>query len=144
MEIRKYIPVFRRVTFVLIAFLFSACGPTPDKKVEKYETEEQRQEIEKQQQEKYTTFNHQSDSIIAVNEKTIASLQSTADKKNQKDKEESIKWLRVLGQRNQMLKKRLHDYKIHNDELWEGFKDEFNHDMKKLNTALERLSKNEE
>jgi hypothetical protein len=92
--------------------------------------------------EEYAKFKLESDQKITANEKRIAELKADTKKVKKETKEQYEKTIAALEEKNNLMKKKISEYKEEGDEKWQSFKREFNHDMDELCQALTDLTKN--
>jgi hypothetical protein len=84
-------------------------------------------------------FRKETNSKIEANETTIEVLKSNLDSKSAATK--SAYWNRIseLENKNTQLKVRMRDYKADTKENWDKFKNEFNHDLNGILSALKDI-----
>ena len=150
-KIGNSIRAFGLASFMVALVLIGACTSPPemnesseiDAGKDLIDTKKDLDEARKDYLEKYETFRMESNDKIAENEKAIAILKSSKSK-NKAAKADLNEWLEVLEGKNESLKAEMNSYQYKEDgnEKWESFKQEFNHDMETLGSALRDLTQN--
>jgi hypothetical protein len=127
---------------ILIASIFVACS-SPSQKVEtaKADLKDARQEQQDSVTD-YKLFKQQSEERIANNEKTIAAFKASRVAGKKQITESEQKMIDDLEQRNIDMRKKITEYKENGKDNWAAFREEFNHDMDELGTALTGLTVN--
>jgi hypothetical protein len=127
---------------ILIASIFVACS-SPSQKVEtaKADLKDARQE-QKDSVADYKLFKQQSEERIANNEKTIAAFKASRAAGKKQITESEQKMIDDIEQRNIDMRKKIAKYKENGKDNWAAFREEFNHDMDELGTALTGLTVN--
>ncbi len=148
-KVKKTMFLFGLINFTIIALLVSSCTSSSDKeentKVTTENVEYEQKALSPEQisyNNEYETFKRKADSIIAKNEKTIAKLKAGVNDKEKEDRERANHWLRVLEQKNKVIKKQISNYVANDYANWELYKAKYSKDVENIQKALERLTKN--
>lgn len=81
-------------------------------------------------------FKNETVGKISSNEKIIDDIKKSMANDKKEAKEEYIKQIAALEQKNADLKYRIDEYKEDGNEKWQSFKREFNHDLDELGKSL--------
>jgi hypothetical protein len=76
------------------------------------------------------------------NEKRIEKQKSILNNSKEAQKEENLKQLRILEEKNKSLKSRLRNFELGTAEKWELFKMELNDEMDKLGKSISAMAEN--
>ena len=87
----------------------------------------------------YQKFVKDAQKDIYDNKGEIAKLKAKQAKDNKNDQEEYSKKVLALERDNDMLEKRINGSEHTKTNMWEKFKKDFNHDMKKLGEDIKRI-----
>lgn len=146
---KKIMSLLGLINFTIFALLVSGCTSSSDRKENTKVTSENVAYDKKalsagqiSYNNEYGTFKRQVDSIIVENEKTIAKLKAGVNGKEKEDRERANHWLRVLEQRNQVIKRQISNYVANDYVNWELYKAKYSKDVENIRKALERLTKN--
>ncbi|MDA3952955.1 MAG: hypothetical protein PF485_04870 [Bacteroidales bacterium] len=88
----------------------------------------------------YVQFKIEAEKLIIVQEKNIADFKASLKSEKKEMNADYDKKLLALENKNNELKKKLADYKDEGQDKWNGFKNEFNHDMNELGKAFKDLT----
>lgn len=125
---------------LFVSLSFSACfSPSEevqnaDRKVN--EAQAELQAAEQDYAEEVAQYKKSTRARMAVNEEMIADLKAQIDEQKDESKNKYQELVSELEERNNKLQNRLKNYKAISKDNWQSFKDEFNHDMEDLGTAL--------
>ncbi len=132
----------------LAGFMITGCQQS-DSKVEKarkklQDAEEQvvvaNQELNQTLNDSIQLFKMESGELIISYEKSIAELKLKLENEKEENKIIMEKKLALLEQKSEDLKIKLQEYEEEGTDKWTSFKNEFNHDLEQLGTALKDLT----
>jgi uncharacterized protein YccT (UPF0319 family) len=132
----------------LAGFMITGCQQS-DSKVEKardklQDAEEQvvvaNQELNQTLNDSIQLFKKESGELIISYEKSIAELKTKLENEKEENKIIMEKKLALLEQKSEDLKIKLQEYEEEGTDKWTAFKNEFNHDLEQLGTALKDLT----
>lgn len=91
----------------------------------------------------YDSFKNASEARIDENERKIDELDAKMDKEKKEVKEEYKQKIQALKERNKELRRKMRDYKNddNDNEKWESFKREFNHDADEVGNTVNDLER---
>jgi len=88
----------------------------------------------------YEQFKIEAEKIIIAQEKNITEFKARLASENKEINADYDKKLVELENKNNELKRKLADYKDNGQDKWNGFKNEFNHDINELGKAFKDLT----
>jgi len=144
---KKIMTIRNIVTSIAVSIsvsFFASCS-TPSEKVNKAENDvtKANQELEnanKEYEADVAKYKLETDEKIAANQKSILEFNARIANEKAATKAAYQKKLAELEQKENDLKKKMHDYKMEGKENWIIFKTEFNRDMEELGKALNDLT----
>jgi len=127
---------------IMVGIIYSCDSPT--KKVEKAQENLSNAEMELDQAQKdsiqdFENFKLESEIRISDNERVIAAYRQRMLIEKNKFKVEDQKRIDEIEQRNINMRKKIAEYKAEGKDKWISFKQEFNHDMDDLGSAIKNL-----
>jgi hypothetical protein len=127
---------------IMVGIIYSCDSPT--KKVEKAQENLSNAEMELDQAQKdsiqdFENFKLESEIRISDNERVIAAYRQRMLNEKNKFKVEDQKRIDEIEQRNINMRKKIAEYKAEGKDKWISFKQEFNHDMDDLGSAIKNL-----
>lgn len=92
----------------------------------------------------YDSFKSSSEARIDENERKIDELDAKMDKEKKEVKEEYKQKIQALKDKNKELRRKMRDYKNddNDNDKWESFKREFNHDADEVGNSVNDLDRN--
>ncbi len=136
------------IIIFIAASTFSACDSPAQKVATASDNVTQAKVNLKQAQEDYkleiANFKKESNEKITANEKAIANFKTQMVSAKNDVKASYKKLIESLEQKNSDMKKRMNNYEYQedNNDKWQSFKREFNHDMEELGKAFKDLTVN--
>jgi predicted RNase H-like HicB family nuclease len=136
------------VTGFMIGTMLTGCQ-TSNKNVEKArdnmeeakdKVTEAKNDINQALKESIQQFKKESQERISNNEKIIAEFKGKMEKRGKVTKANYEKKVAELEQNNREMKMRLDKFEDNEQDKWDSFKSEFNHDMDELGKALKDLT----
>jgi hypothetical protein len=127
---------------IMVGIIYSCDSPT--KKVEKAQENLSNAEMELDQAQKdsiqdFENFKLESEIRISDNERVIAAYRQRMLIEKNKFKVVDQKRIDEIEQRNINMRKKIAEYKAEGKDKWISFKQEFNHDMDDLGSAIKNL-----
>jgi len=127
---------------IMVGIIYSCDSPT--KKVEKAQENLSNAEMELDQAQKdsiqdFENFKLESEIRISDNERVIVAYRQRMLNEKNKFKVEDQKRIDEIEQRNINMRKKIAEYKAEGKDKWISFKQEFNHDMDDLGSAIKNL-----
>jgi hypothetical protein len=136
-----------KVAFIALAssIVLTSCMSPAEKVESSAENVEDAQEdlnqAKRDYNEEYNQFKIDSEQKITANEQLIIDLKLYSKDKKAEAKANYEKAISDLEMKNRAMKERIATQKESNNEKWQTFKNEFNHDMDELGNALRDLGK---
>jgi hypothetical protein len=132
------------LTIFIAGMMLASCN-SPSKKVENAEenvkdAQEKLDKANMEYREELVNYRIETSRRIAENDSTIARLKAKIAEKKKDAREDYMKRVAVLEQKNSELKHKMDNYKDEGKDNWERFKTEFNHDMDELGQAFKDLT----
>jgi hypothetical protein len=128
--------------FILLGGYFASCESSKDKVEDaQEEVKDAHEDLDKANKayiedvEKYRIATNER---IAANNKALADLKATLG--NKKDKAAYKLEVAELEAKNALLEKKIRDYKAIEQDKWEQFKSEFNHDLDGISEAFKDIT----
>ncbi|MFY9310128.1 MAG: hypothetical protein WAQ28_13865 [Bacteroidia bacterium] len=143
----------KKLAFITMAVVaagtaFTSCDSTTDKTADRkdgvvIETAENVEHKKVDYTEDYNTFKRDNEARIDENERKIDALEDEMKREKKEVKAEYKEKISALREKNRELKRRMDDYKTedNDNERWESFKREFNHDADEVGTSVRDLGK---
>ena len=137
-------------TNILLAILFTACATQmscsgPEKKMETarenvVDASNNLEEAKKEYIADVERYRISTNERIAANDKLLADLKAAVGKDKLKAKKEYSDRIFELEKKNAEMKKKMNEYKAEEQDKWENFKTEFNHDLDGLGDAFRDMT----
>jgi septal ring factor EnvC (AmiA/AmiB activator) len=142
---KKLFFILAATTIILAGTICTSCNSTPTEKVinAQKDVNEANKDLEVANAAYLAdieNYRKETSDKIMSNDKAIADFKVRIADEKQNAKDNYLKRVAELEQKNTDMKKKMDDYKADNKEKWQTFKAEFNHDMDELGDAFKGLT----